>query len=388
MSQRPLTVVQMLPGLESGGVERGTLEIGKYLAFQGCRSLVISAGGRMTRQLKREGSTHFRWRAGEKTPRCLASFLPLRRLLIEQKVDILHLRSRMPAWLGYMVWKSLPEGRRPGLVTTFHGFHSVNRYSAIMARGEKIIAVSRAISDHIKTQYGVPDERIVLIYRGFDETQFNPETMALQRIERLARQWRLDDNSPPVIMLPGRFTRLKGHKLFLESLAQIKHLPWIALCIGDPNENPSLIANLKKKATSLNLFNQDPQQSRIRFPGHCDDMPAALMLADVVLSTSIKPEACSRIILEAQAMGKPVIASAHGGSPETVSDHKTGRLFPPGNAAKLAEVLEQTLSDPQLRDQWGRNGREWVRDRFTISRLCRKTLAVYNELAELRTPHS
>jgi len=382
MRSRPLTVVQMLPGLESGGVERGTLEIGRYLASQGCRSLVISGGGRMTRQLVREGSTHIRWRAGEKTPRCLGSFFPLRRLLTEQKVDILHLRSRMPAWLGYLVWKSLPAERRPRLVTTFHGFYSVNQYSAIMARGERIIAVSKAITDHIKSQYGVADERIALIYRGFDETQFNPETIAPRRIERLKRQWQLDDDSPPVIMLPARFTRLKGHKLFLESLARVKHLPWIALCIGDPNENPAMIANLKKKAESLNLGNQNSQPGRIRFPGHCDDMPAGLMLADIVISTSIKPEACSRILLEAQAMGKPVIASSHGGSPETVVDHKTGRLFSPGNAAALAEVLKQPLSDPLLRAKWGCSGREWVRERFTISRLCQQTLAVYHELSE------
>ncbi len=382
MASRPLTVVQMLPGLESGGVERGTLEMGKYLAAKGCRSLVISSGGRMTRQLVREGSTHLQWRAGEKTPRCLASFFPLRRLLRDQKVDILHLRSRMPAWLGYLVWKSLPPERRPGLVTTFHGFYSVNRYSAIMARGEKVIAVSKAIANHIQTRYGVPEERIALIHRGFDETQFDPRSVEPSRIDRLKRQWLTNHDAGPVLMLPARFTRLKGHKMFLESLARIHHLPWIAICIGDVRENPSLITNLQKSAHNMGLINGDPNRGRIRFPGHCDDMPAALMLADVVLSTSIKPEACSRTLLEAQAMGKPVIASAHGGSPETVRDHQTGRLFAPGHAGQLAEVLEQVIGDPQLREQWGRNARAWVRHRFTISRLCRQTMTVYQTLAE------
>ena len=147
---RSLTVVQMLPELEGGGVERGTLELGKYLAEHGHRSLVISAGGRLVGQLEREGSKHIPWNVGSKSPICLKYILPLRRLLQKEQVDVLHLRSRMPAWVGYLAWKSLPKSKRPALVTTFHGFYSVNSYSAIMTKGDGIIAVSESIKKHIQ----------------------------------------------------------------------------------------------------------------------------------------------------------------------------------------------------------------------------------------------
>ncbi len=160
-----IKVVQMLPDLVSGGVERGTLEVGKYLSDHGHDSLVISGGGRLVPQLEREGSTHLTWhQIGEKSPRCLRYFFPLRKLLVEEKIDILHLRSRLPAWIGYLAWKSLPENKRPALVCTFHGFHSINKYSSIIAKGEKVIAVSKAIKQHIKDAYHVSPVRIHLVH--------------------------------------------------------------------------------------------------------------------------------------------------------------------------------------------------------------------------------
>jgi len=170
---RRLTVVQMLPALDSGGVERGTLEVARYLVAQGHRSIVISAGGRMVDRLLAEGSEHVAWDVGRKHPWTLRYVLELRRLLAAEKVDILHLRSRLPAWVGLWAWRGMPAAARPRLVTTVHGFYSVGRYSAVMTRSERIIAVSRATRDYILENYpGVDVEVIRVIPRGIDRALY------------------------------------------------------------------------------------------------------------------------------------------------------------------------------------------------------------------------
>lgn len=375
MRAGPITVVQMLPDLESGGVERGVLELGKYLCAGGHRSIVISAGGRMVAQLESEGSRHISWKTGVKSPAALRYILPLRRLLREEKVDILHVRSRLPAWIGYLAWKSLPSASRPRLVSTFHGFYSVNAYSGIMTKGEKIIAISSTIAAHIKETYNVADERIVIIYRGVDGRAFNPESVGGERIERLRTKWGIKDVRGPVIMLPGRLTRLKGHDVFLEALARNRSLQWVAVCVGDRNENRPYVESMEKLQRELEL------EGRVRFTGHCDDMPAALMLADIVVSaTTARPEAFGRIAVEAQAMGKPVIASAHGGSLETILDGQTGYLVKVGDAQDLAAALKKMIEDKELRLTLGRSGRQWVRKKFTVDKMCQETVSLYREL--------
>jgi len=369
-----ITVVQMLPDLESGGVERGTLELGKYLSDGGHRSIVISAGGRMVPQLEKEGSRHLRWETGRKSPRCLQFILPLRRLLIEEKVDILHLRSRLPAWIGYLAWKSLPADKRPCLVTTFHGFYSVNAYSAVMTKGQRIIAISKTIGKHVHEAYKVAEDRITVIYRGFDAGEFRPEAVAEDRVEKLRLDWRLQGLKGPLIMLPARLTRLKGHDLFFNSLALIRHLPWTAVCVGDIDPASSHPPELRKLVSELTLEN------RVVFTGHCSDMPAAFMLADVVVSASTKPEAFGRTLIEAQAMGKPVVATGHGGSLEVVKDGKTGWLVAPGNVSRFAAALGRAIENEDLREAFGCSGRRWVAKMFTSNRMCEKTVALYDEL--------
>jgi glycosyltransferase involved in cell wall biosynthesis len=370
-----IKVVQMLPDLESGGVERGTLELGKYLSAHGHESIVISAGGRMVSRLGREGSRHIFWAVGRKGPTVLQYIWSLRRLLVQEKVDILHLRSRLPAWIGYLAWKSLPKRRRPRLVTTFHGFYSVNAYSAIMTKGERVIAISNTIAAHIKERYGVADDRVTVIYRGFDETAFNPEKVSQQRIEKLKAAWQIKELKAPLLMLPGRVTRWKGHDVFLTSLYRIRHLQWSAVCVGDKNENKSYTERLARMLSELRLGN------RVKFVGHCDDMPAAYMLADVVVSaSSTEPEAFGRIAVEAQAMGKPVIASAHGGSLETVQHQRTGWLVEPRNEVSLAKALGEAISNLELRNIFGSDGLKWVRKNFTVSKMCQSTLEVYYHL--------
>lgn len=375
MVARPITVVQMLPELEGGGVERGTLEMGAYLSRKGHRSIVISEGGRLVPRLVAEGSAHLNWRAGAKNPVSLTYLIPLRKLMLCEKVDILHLRSRMPAWIGYLAWKSLPAHLQPRLVTTFHGFYSINAYSAVMTKGETVIAISKIVENHIKTAYGISQEKIQVIYRGFDENVFDPGKISDHRLESLRRRWGIDPGDGPVVMLPGRITRLKGHDIFINSLAGIRDLSWQGICVGDPRENPGYVKELKQILSRLGL------EKRIRFVGYCEDMAAALMLADVVVSaTSGTPEAFGRVVVEAQAMGKPVIASAHGGSMETVSPGNTGWLVIPGDQGSMTQALGQAVSDIALRTELGRNARKWVKERFTVDKMCTDTLDLYYRL--------
>lgn len=371
---RPLVALQVLPELESGGVEQCVLALAGYLARGKHTSLVVSGGGRLVPQLESEGSLHFSMPVGKKSPTSLAYVHILRRLLIDQKVDILHLHSRMPAWIAWLAWKSLPPVKRPRLVTTFHGFYSVNKYSAVMTKGEKIIAVSKAIQDHIQTQYQVEPGRIEMIYNGIDLEKFNPQSVSDERLANLARQWELNQDFP-LILLPGRITRLKGHDIFLQSLKRIQDLPWTAVCAGDLQDNPEYAGKLQQKAKCLGL------DTRVKFVGHCPDMPAAFKLADLVVSpASTEAEAFGLVAVEAAAMGKTVIASAHGGSLETVIPGKTGWLVEPNKEVPLANALREALSDDEYRHYLAKNGREWVTSNFSLAKSTSLTVELYQKL--------
>ncbi len=375
MVARKITVVQMLPELESGGVESVTLETAAFLAKQGHTSIVISGGGKMTDQLEKEGSRHIKWRhIGEKSPRCLPYIIPLRKLLVSEHVDILHLRSRLPAWIGYIAWKSLPEKARPRLVTTFHGFYSINAYSAIMTKGEKVIAISKAIAGHLNTQYHVDDDRVAVIPEGINENLFSPEKVAVERVNRMKTHWGVNSPQRPTIMLPGRITRLKGHDVFIKALAKIKHLQWKAVCVGGWDQTSSYYNEL------IDLVQRSGLSHRITFTGDCMDMPAAYMLSDIVVSASKKPESFGRTSVEAQAMGKMVIATAHGGSLETVVHNKTGVLVKPNHVDSLADALEDAINRIPIDKNAVKTARSWIVDNFSLSRMCRDTLNLYSSI--------
>ncbi|WP_228721337.1 MULTISPECIES: glycosyltransferase family 4 protein [Desulfosediminicola] len=368
---KKLTVLQMLPELESGGVERGTLETGKHLVANGHRSLVVSGGGRLVDQLEQEGSQHFQMSVGKKSLSGLKYIPALRKLMREEGVDILHLRSRLPAWLGYLAWKSLPAAERPVLVTTFHGFYSVNAYSAIMTKGEIVIAVSESVKEHIREFYG-DHIHVKPIFRGVAEEVFNPEVIPASRVEALRKDWGLDE-SKPVVMLPGRFSRWKGQDVFLRSLSRLSALDFQAVLVGDPNETPNYTEELNTIIAKHKLHD------RVKMVGHCSDMAAAYLLSDIVVSaSSSEPEAFGRVSIEAMAMGKPVIATAHGGSLETVVDGVTGWLIEPADFQALARALEKalTLEKPEL-EQFGGNGRKRVLQKFTTRSMCEQTVDVY-----------
>jgi len=361
----------MLPELDGGGVERGTLEIARYLVGQGHRSLVVSGGGRLVSQLENEGSVHIAMDTGKKSPGSLKYILPLRRLMQREKVDILHLRSRMPAWIGYLAWKSLPQHQRPVLMTTFHGFYSVNAYSAIMTKGRAVIAVSEAVRRHIEERYGRTNN-VFTIPRGVDNETFTPDKVSEERLEELRDRWGLEADKI-CIMLPGRFTRWKGQEVFLKSLCLLKNTNYQAIIVGDPQENQSYAAELEKIIHTSNL------QSKVKMVGHCQDMAAAYLLSDIVVSaSSSQAEAFGRVSIEAMAMGKPIIATAHGGSLETVVAGKTGWLVKPGDAEDMARAIDAALAlSADERTEMGRHGYQRVMTSFATETMCSATLSLY-----------
>lgn len=380
MVAEKLTVVQVLPELDEGGVEGETLDLAIYLAHNGYRSVVISGGGRLVPQLEKNGCIHVLWpHIGEKSLRCLQYVSKLQKYLQDERVDILHLRSRLPAWIGYLAWKLLPEKQKPSLITTFHGFYSVNSYSQIMTKGEKVVAVSETIKQHIIDNYKIDEGRISLIHGGFDVRNFSPDVVTPERISVLREKWLPESNGAPVIVLSGRLTQLKGQDLLIESLARIKSQQFICLLVGDTDANPSFTRKLLEQVKFHEL------QDKILLVGHCTDMPAALLLADVVISaSSTQPEAFGKVAIEAMAMGKPVIATAHGGSLETVLPGITGWLVPPLDPVAMAKAITEALGNLQYSGDLGKQGRKWVNERFTAKAMCEKTLALYHEVHRAR----
>lgn len=376
MVARKLTVVQILPEMDEGGVEGETLDLAVYLADNGHRSIVISGGGRLVPQLEKVGCVHINWpQIGEKSIRCLQYIPKLRKFLLAEHVDVLHLRSRLPAWVGYLAWKLLPVTHRPALITTFHGFHSVNSYSAIMAKGERVVAVSEIIRSHILENYQIDKQKIRVIYGGFDAEQFTPLGVSADRVLQLRNKWLPDHDGKPVIILPGRFTELKGQNVLIESLAQIKTSDFVCLLIGDTEEKPAFVQKIRNQIESHGLVD------KILLVGHCNDMPAALLLADLVISaSSTKPEAFGKVAIEAMAMAIPVVATAHGGSLETIVPGKTGWLVPPLNPRAMATAILEALSDLTRAREIGQQGRAWVRAHFTAKIMCEKTVALYCEV--------
>jgi glycosyltransferase involved in cell wall biosynthesis len=322
--KRSLTVVQILPALESGGVERGTLEVGKYLVEHGHRSIVISAGGRLVEQLQREGSEHVTWDVGRKSLITLLRYVGrLRRFLRDEKVDILHVRSRMPGWVAYLAWKGMDTTQRPRFVTTVHGLYSVNAYSAVMAKGENVIAVSDTVKTYILKNYPKTiKESIRVIPRGIDPATY---PLGYQPPAEWITAWR---NQFPhligkkVLTLPGRITRLKGHEDLIDLIALLKAQgePAHGLIVGGAEDKKQrYLAELRHKIARLNL------QQDITFTGHRSDLREIMAASDLILSLSTKPESFGRTVLEALSMGMPVLGYNHGGVGEQLA-----RLFPQG----------------------------------------------------------
>ena len=376
-SRRPV-ILQVLPSLQAGGVERGTIEIVRAIAQAGGTPLVASAGGRMVSQVARAGGRHVTLRLMTKDP--LGIWLNswrLARLIRRERVDLVHARSRAPAWSAWLA------ARRTGtaFVTTWHGAYSENlpfkkHYNAIMARGQRVIAISRFVAERLHGDYAVGPERLRIIPRGADLAAFDPAAIRGDRLHALASDWNLPFGAK-VIMLAGRITPWKGHELLVRGLARLPAgtPEWVCVLVG-PRQREGTHANaLLALAHELGLM------KRLRFAGHCEDMPAAYALADVVVVPSLKPEPFGRVVIEAQAMGRPVLVAGHGGAMETVEDGVSGAVFPPGDLEALVQGLVRLLAlDGGEREALAARARAHVAEHYGLPAMQRSTLAVYDEL--------
>ncbi|WP_185802865.1 glycosyltransferase family 4 protein [Pontivivens nitratireducens] len=375
---RPLTVLQLVPTLESGGVERGAIEIVKALSAAGHRALVVSAGGRMEPQLRRAGGEFIKMDIGSKNPLTIwQNARALQHIIEEQGVDIVHARSRAPAWAGWRAAKA--TGTR--FVTTYHGVYNEGDlpfkrwYNSVMARGNPVIAVSGHVAQVVQQRHGIDASRIVTIPRGADIHSFAEEAVTSERTVSLAQAWGVIDDARPIVMLPGRLTRWKGAEDLIAAAALLKKrdagFDMQIVLVGDD-------AGSGYRGTLEHAVRNADLAGSVRMVGHCADMEAAYKLAAVVVSASREPEAFGRVAVEAQAMGRPVIATAHGGSLETVEDGVTGWLYPPGDVEALADAVQAALSlDDSARAHMGLAARARIRSRFTVEMMQQATLAVY-----------
>jgi len=366
--------MQVLPRLVSGGVERGTVEITQALVAAGWRALVASSGGPMVHEIERAGGRHLSLPLHSKNPLTMyGNFRRLAQALTRLNVDIVHARSRAPAW------SALFAARRTGahFITTFHnayggGFAAKRLYNSVMAKGERVIAISEFVGAHAHATYGVRDERLRVIPRGVDFHRFDPEHVGAERLVGLARQWRLPDGCP-IVMLPGRLTRWKGQLVLIDALAHLDRNDVHCLLVGSGDERYR--RELSAHALALGVGAQ------VQMVDECRDMAAAYMLADVVVSASTSPEGFGRVIVEAQAMGRPVVATDHGGARETVVPGRTGWLVPTGDPKGLAQGIATALAlTAQERAAHAARAIAHVRRHFDTAAMAARTLSVYEEV--------
>ena len=364
----PRTVLQILPALEAGGVERGTLEVAAELARRDYRSIVISGGGRLVPELLAGGSEHIELPVGKKSLTSLGLIPKLTRLFRREGPAIIHARSRLPAWLAWLARRG-PGNLRPAFVTTVHGPYSVNAYSRIMTRGERVIAISGYIRDYILKNYpAVEAKNITLIHRGVSRRKyphdFKPAPAWREKWEHAHPELR----GRFILTLPARITRWKGHEDFIRIIGQTLRAGLNAhglIAGAAARKKKAYLGELQAKIRAAGL------DRHITFLGHCDDMREVMSISDIVLSLARTPEAFGRTALEALALGVPVIAYDHGGAAEVL-----GAVFPEGRARPLdtdhVSALIQSFHNtrPRVKDQ----------NPFTLKAMLDKTLAVYDSL--------
>lgn len=369
-----MKVLQVLPELNAGGVEGVTCEIAAHLTAAGHQSLVASHGGRMVPVLEAAGSRHFTLPIHRKHPATLAQILPFRRLLVAEKPEILHLHSRLPAWIAWLAWNSLPAATRPRLVTTVHGFYSVNPYSAVMTRGERVIAVSQSVSEYILRNFPATQTALLrVIYNGIEQKRL---THDFQPSPEWRARWEAEHPQfagRHILLLPGRITRLKGHIDFFRLVAALlaDGIKIHGVVVGDTHpKKRAYLSELHTHILDLGL------ESHITFLGHRDDISEIMSASDIVFSVSQRPESFGRTVLEALALGTPAIGWDRGGVGEILRQLFPAGLVPAGNHEALDTATRRVLAQKPAPAPVG--------EPFTLEAMCRSTLDLYQEL--LSTP--
>lgn len=380
-----VTILQVVPRLETGGSEQSTVEIAGALTQAGAKALVATEGGRLATALEAAGGEIIELPVASKNPVTIfANALRLTQLVKERNVTLLHARSRAPAWSAY---RAARRTHRP-FVTTYHGAYSGRSrlktlYNSVMARGDRVIANSRFTAGLVRSRYPMPPEHLHVIHRGFDVSAFDPDTISPERIARLREAWGIAPGQR-VVLQAARLTRWKGHLHTIEAARLLKAQGRLGDAVfifaGDTQGREDYRAELDAEIAAAGLT------GIVRLVGHCDDIPAAFTLADIAVVTSTRAETFGRTSIESQAAACPVIVTDVGAASENVvpwdaGDSFTGWVVPAANSVALADCLGDTLTvSPQRLAGIGRRARSHVREHFALREMQRATLAVYDEL--------
>lgn len=376
MSDQPV-ILQVLPRLESGGVERGTVEITAAIKAAGMKPLVASAGGALIPHITHAGGEHITMPLERKNPFIIRqNAWRLYRLIKTRHVSLIHARSRAPAWAAYYAakWAKIP------FMTTFHGIYGTElgvkkHYNAVMVKGARVIAVSQFVREHMLATYDVDPSIIRTIPRGVDFSVFDEHKLIPDRIQQLTRSWGLFDNFSPVIFCPGRISRIKGQHVLIEALAKLGDLPYLCIIAGTDIGHEDYRDELQDLIRARGLA------GKVRLASATNFMAEAYTLANIVVVPSVQAESFGRVAIEAQAMGRLVIATDHGGARETIVNNETGYLVPPNDAEMMAEAIRFSLArDEGTVKAMSAFAQSHVRAHFSSERMKDDTIAVYREL--------
>lgn len=370
------TIMQVLPALNAGGVEQGVIDINRAIVEAGGKSIVVSSGGKRVHEIQRNGGVHIELPVHTKNPfKMYGNVKRIRRLIRENNVDIVHACSRAPAWSCARAVK----GTAASYVTSCHAAHKLNgmfkrMYNSSITGGERVIAVSHFLADHLETEYDTDPTKLRVIHRGLAVEKFHPNSVTPDRLVKISQDWRLPEGLP-MIFMPARLTRLKGHMFFVDALEKLQNKDVFCILLGAAEKKSGYSNELIEYIQNKGLGGQ------IRIVDRCDDMPAAYMLSNVVVSPSLVPEGFGRIPIEAQAMGRPVIATDHGGAKETIIRDETGWLIKPNDVDAFAQALDEALHlNDKGRAVLATRGMSHVAEHFTVEQMASKTLDVYAEL--------
>lgn len=379
------TLLQVTPELETGGAEQTTVDIARAVKKAGGRALVASRGGRMAARLTEGGGELVELPVHSKKPWVmLDNAIRLIGLMRDEGVSIIHARSRAPAFSA--LWAAKAAG--VPFVATYHGVYNAKGrikrwYNSVMTWGDVVIANSEYTRAHVIEEHGVDANKVVAIPRGVDLARFNPAKVGVKRVDALRKAWGVDAADPRLkVLLAGRLTRWKGQGLLIEAAARLKASGedrFLILLAGDDQGRAAYRAELEQAIAAAGL------QDNVKLVGHCEDMPAAYLVADVAASPSLDPEAFGRTAVEPQVMGRPVLAAAHGAPMETVVNGKTGWLVAPGDAEAWAQALGKVIRmTPRKRAEMGRAARVRSVKLYSVEAMCAATLAVYARVLEAR----
>ena len=378
-----LKVLQVIPRLGYGGAETGCYDLAHYLHEQDCKSYIVTSGGELIKYIDKKKVKLIKLPVQSKNPLIiLINSIALTLLILFLNISIVHARSRAPAWSCYIATKIT----RRKFVTTFHGTYNFKNsikkfYNSIMVKSDVLIAGSNFIFSHISENYQKflnSKKKFLVIFRGINTEYFDSDAIKKKDIDKLKATWKIEDNKK-IILLPGRLTAWKGQEMFIEAINLFKQsnpeLDFVAVILGDDQGRTVFRKKLERLVEQFNLT------QNIKFVDNCNVMPVAYYISDVIVSSSIEPEAFGRVSVEAQAMKKPIIASNIGGSKETVIDNKTGLLFESGNPKSLCDKLNEIIKlDTLTLDLMGREGRKNVINRFNIEKMCLNTYSEYKKL--------